>query len=177
MLFSPYRVLPPNLDFLYLSFCDISYRDFRFLAQCPQVCQLKMLNLSNNAMNWDDFVPFQTLLLNLSGTLKHLEISHCLINDSAISVIIPAPICGTHLYILVFASNPITMPMLVNIMRRLTPLMKLKYGIYPIPMHCYERWHSQGLLDRRRLAIVQVQLKAMLKIAGRRDMKWITYSE
>ena len=171
LLFSPYRVLPPNLDFLYLSFCD---RDFRFLAQCPQVSHLKMLNLSNNAMNWDDFVPFQTLLLNLSGTLKHLEINHCLINDSLISILIPALICGTHLYILVFASNRITMPMFVNIMRSLTPLMKLKYVIYPIPVHCYERWHFQGRLERRRLFIVQLQLKTMLNIAGRCDMKWVT---
>ncbi|XP_075812995.1 melanoma antigen preferentially expressed in tumors-like [Microtus pennsylvanicus] len=169
------RVLPPNLDFLYLSFCDISYRDFRFLAQCPQVFHLKMLNLSNNAMNWDDFVPFQTLLLNLSGTLKHLEISHCLINDSAISVLIPALVRCTRLRVLGFAANPITMPMLVHIMHRLTRLMRLKYVIYPIPIHCYERWHFQGRLDRRSLSIVQLQLKAMLQIAGRNDMKWITY--
>ncbi|KAM7338594.1 hypothetical protein ACRRTK_002078 [Alexandromys fortis] len=170
------RVLPHNLDFLYLSFCDISYRDIRFLAQCPQVSHLKMLNLSNNAMYWDDFVPFQTLLLNLSGTLKHLEISHCLINDSAISVLIPALVRCTHLRILGFAANPITMPMLVNIMHSLTPLMKLKYVIYPIPMHCYERWHFQGRLDQRKFALVQLQLKAMLQVAGRNDMKWITYS-
>ncbi|KAM7338587.1 hypothetical protein ACRRTK_002071 [Alexandromys fortis] len=171
------RVLPPNLDFLYLSFCDISYRDIRFLAQGPQVSHLKMLNLSNNAMNWDDFEPFQTLLLHLSGTLKHLEISHCLINDSAISVLIPALVRCTHLRILGFAANPITMPMLVNIMHSLTPLMKLKYVIYPIPMHCYERWHFQGQLDQRKFALVQLQLKAMLQVAGRRDMKWITYPE
>ncbi|XP_075812991.1 melanoma antigen preferentially expressed in tumors-like [Microtus pennsylvanicus] len=169
------RVLPLNLDVLYLSFCDISYRDFRFLAQCPQVSHVKMLNLSNNPMNWDDFVPFQTLLLNLSGTLKHLEISHCLINDSAISVLIPALVRCTRLRVLGFAANPITMPMLVHIMHSLTPLMRLKYVIYPIPIHCYERWHFQGRLDRWRLAIVQLQLKAMLQIAGRNDMKWITY--
>ncbi|XP_038171870.1 melanoma antigen preferentially expressed in tumors-like [Arvicola amphibius] len=171
------RVLPRSLDFLYLSFCEISYRDIRFLARCPQVSHLKMLNLSNNAMYWDDFVPFQTLLLNLSGTLKHLEISHCLINDSAISVLIPALIRCTQLRILSFAANPITMPMLMHIMHSLTPLMKLKYVIYPIPIHCYERWHFQGRLHRRRLAIVQLHLKAILRTAGRHDMKWITYTD
>ncbi|XP_038171747.1 melanoma antigen preferentially expressed in tumors-like [Arvicola amphibius] len=170
------RVLPPSLDFLYLPSCEISYRDFRFLAQCPQASHLKILNLRNNAMYWDDFEPFQTLLLNLSGTLKHLEISHCLINDSAISVLIPALIRCTQLRILSFAVNPITMPMLVHIMHRLTPLMKLKYVIYPIPIHCYERWHFQSSLDRRRLAIVQLHLKSMLQVAGRHDMNWITYS-
>ena len=136
-----------------------------------------MLNLSNNAMYWDDFEPFQTFLLNLSGTLRHLEINHCLINDSAIAVLIPALMHCTELRILDFASNPITMTMLVNIMHSLTPLMKLKYVIYPIPLHCYERWHFQGRLDQQRLAVVQLQLKAMLQVAGRHDMKWITYSE
>ena len=136
-----------------------------------------MLNLSNNAMHWDDFEPFQTLLLNLSGTLKHLEINHCLINDSAIAVLIPALMRCTQLHILAFASNPITMPMLVNIMHSLTPLMKLKYVIYPIPLHCYEQWHVHGSLDRQKVADVQAQLKAMLQAAKRSDMNWITYSQ
>lgn len=135
-----------------------------------------MLNLSYTAMYWDDFEPFQTLLLNLSGTLKHLEINDCLINDSAISVLSPALIRCTHLRVLAFASNPITMPVLVNILHSLTPLMKLKLVIYPIPMHCYAGRHFQGRLDLGRFAIVHLQLKAMLQIAGRHDMKWITYS-
>ncbi|XP_076417991.1 melanoma antigen preferentially expressed in tumors-like [Peromyscus maniculatus bairdii] len=171
------RVLPPGLNFLYLTFCDLSHRDFRFLAQSPQVSLLKLLNLSNNPMYWDDFEPFQTLLVNLSGTLRHLEMNHCLINDIAISVLIPALIRCTQLRVLCFASNPITMPMLVTIMNNLTPLKNLKYVIYPIPVHCYELWPFQGSLDRRKLAIVQLHLKVMLALAERPDMNWITYLE
>ncbi|CAH6781411.1 melanoma antigen preferentially expressed in tumors [Phodopus roborovskii] len=171
------RVLPPILDFLYLPFCDLSYRDFKFLAQCPQASRLKLLNLSNNAMYWDDFEPFKTLLVNLSGTLQHLEINHCLISDSAMLSLIPALIRCTHLRVLGFASNPITMSVLANVMNSLASLKKLKIVIYPIPVHCYERWHFQGSLDRRKLAIVQLQLKAMLQIAERDDMHWITYTE
>ncbi|XP_036032135.1 leucine-rich repeat-containing protein 14-like [Onychomys torridus] len=171
------RVLPPGLHFLYLSFCDLSYRDFRFMAQSSQVSRLKLLNLSNNSMYWDDFEPFQTLLGNLSGTLRHLEINHCLINDTAISVLIPALIRCTHLRVLCFASNPITMPMLVTIMNNLTPLKKLKYVIYPVPVHCYEVWPIQGSIDQRKLALVQLQLKVMLEFAERADMTWITYLE
>ncbi|OBS69629.1 hypothetical protein A6R68_01831 [Neotoma lepida] len=177
LLFSPYRVLPLGLDFLYLTFCDLSFSDFRFLAQSPQASRLKLLNLSNNPMYWDDFEPFQTLLMNISGTLKRLEINNCLITDSAISVLIPALIRCTHLHVLGFASNPITMPMLVNIVHNLTPLKTLKYVIYPIPVHCYDPWPFQGSLDRRKLAIVQLQLKAMLQLAERDDMTWITSSD
>ncbi|XP_036029804.1 melanoma antigen preferentially expressed in tumors-like [Onychomys torridus] len=171
------RVLPPGLHFLYLSFCDLSYRDFRFMAQSSQVSRLKLLNLSNNPMYWDDFEPFQTLLVNLSGTLRHLEINHCLINDTAISVLIPALIRCTHLRVLCFAFNPITMPMLVTMVNNLTPLKKLKYVIYPIPVHCYAVWPFQGSIDRRKLALVQLQLKVMLELAERADMTWITYLE
>ncbi|XP_052602057.1 melanoma antigen preferentially expressed in tumors-like [Peromyscus californicus insignis] len=171
------RVLPPGLHFLYLTFCDLSYRDFRFLAQSPHFSRLKLLNLSNNPVYWDDFEPFQTLLVNLSSTLRHLEINHCLINDTAISVLIPALIRCTQLRVLCFASNPITMPMLVTIMNNLTPLKNLKYVIYPIPVHCYELWPFQGSVDRRKLAIVQLQLKVMLELAERADMNWITYLE
>ncbi|CAO2622986.1 Melanoma antigen preferentially expressed in tumors [Lemmus lemmus] len=171
------RVLPPSLEFLCLLSCDLTYRDISFLSQCPQVSHLKMLNLSYNPMYWDDFEPFQTLLLNLSGTLEHLEISHCLINDSSISVFIPALIRCTHLRVLSFASNPITMPTLVNIMHSLTPLMNLKHVIYPVPIHCYDHWHFQGTLDRQKLAIVQLQLRTMLQLAERYDMKWTTDSE
>ncbi|XP_050997324.1 melanoma antigen preferentially expressed in tumors-like [Acomys russatus] len=171
------RVLPPCLEFLYLPFCDLSYRDFRFLSLSPQVTRLKLLNLSNNAMYWDNVEPIHTLLVNLSGTLQHLEINHCLLNDSAISVLITALTKCIHLRVLAFASNPVTMPMLVNVMNNLTPLMELKYVIYPIPIHCFEQWHFQGSLDRQKFAIVQLQLKAMLELAQRGDMNWITYTE
>ncbi|XP_028608324.1 melanoma antigen preferentially expressed in tumors-like [Grammomys surdaster] len=171
------RILPPGLDFLYLPFCVLSYRDFKFMSQSPQVTHLKLLNLSNNPMYWDDFEPLHTILANLSGTLQHLEINHCLISDSAISALIPALTRCTRLRVLGFASNPITMPVLVNVVHHLTPMKELKYVIYPIPVHCYERWHFQGSLDRQKLAIVQLQLKAMLELAHREDMNWLTYCE
>ncbi|XP_055475151.1 melanoma antigen preferentially expressed in tumors-like [Psammomys obesus] len=171
------RFIPPGLDFFYLPFCNLSSRDYQFLSQSPQATHLKLLNLSNNTMYWNDLEPIYTLLVNLSGTLQILELNNCLITDDAISVLIPALIRCTHLRVLGFASNPITMPILVNIMNNLTPLMELKYVIYPIPVHCFEEWHFQHSLDRRKLAIVQPELKRMLELAQHNDMTWITYTE
>lgn len=176
-MFSPYRVLPRNLNYLDLPFCELSYRDFRFLSQCPQVAHLKRLNLSNNPISWEDCEPLQTLMENVSGTLQYLEINHCLITDSTIFSLIQALSHCSHLRVLSFASNPITMSMLIRILQNLLPLMELKYVIYPIPVHCYERWYFQGILDRQKLAGVQAQLKAMLQAAQRSDMNWITFSE
>ncbi|CAH6781410.1 Prame [Phodopus roborovskii] len=171
------RALPPNLDFLYLPFCEISYRDLKFLSQSPQATHLKLLNLSNNPMYWDDCGPFQILLQKLSDTLQHLAINHCHLTDAVLSAILPALTKCSHLRVISFVSNPITMPMLMRIVHYLTPLMELKYVIYPIPVHCYEQWHFQGSLDRQKLADVQAQLKMMLQAAKRSDMNWITYSQ
>ncbi|XP_055475150.1 melanoma antigen preferentially expressed in tumors-like [Psammomys obesus] len=167
------RFIPPGLDFLYLPFCNLSSRDYQFLSQSPQATHLKLLNLSNNTMYWNDFKAICTLLVNLSGMLLYLELNNCLISDSAI----PALIRCTHLCVLGFASNPITMPILMNIMNNLKPLMELKYVICPMPVHCFDKWHFQGSLDKRKLAIVQLQLKRMLELAQRNDMNWITYNE
>lgn len=176
-MFSPCRVLPASLDFLYLPFCGLSYSDFKFLSECPQANHLKLLNISNNPMYWEDCEPFYHLLQNISGTLQHLAINHCLLTDSTISVLIPALTRCSYLRVFSFSSNPITMPMLMRILELLAPLMALKYVIYPIPVHCYGRWHFQGSLDRQKLMEVQTQLKLMLQEVERSDMNWITYSD
>lgn len=106
-----------------------------------------------------------------------LEINHCLITDSTITSLIPALSHCSHLRVLSFASNPITMSMLVRILQNLIPLMELKYVVYPIPVHCYERWYFWGSLDRQKLADVHAQLKMMLQAAQRTDMTLITFSE
>ncbi|XP_041498190.1 melanoma antigen preferentially expressed in tumors-like [Microtus oregoni] len=169
------RDLPTNLEFLHLTFCELSYNDFKFLAECPQANHLKLLNISYNPMYWEDCEPFYNLLQCVSGTLQHLEFNHCLLTDSVFSGLIPALSRCSQLRVLNFFSNPVSMSMLMRILEHLTPLMELKHVIYPIPVHCYGRWQIQDSLDREKLANVQAQLKQMLQEAGRNDMTWITY--
>ncbi|CAO2622759.1 Melanoma antigen preferentially expressed in tumors [Lemmus lemmus] len=169
------RVLPTSLDFLHLTFCELSYNDFKFLAECPQTNHLKLLNISHNAMYWENCEPFYNLLNRISGTLQHLAINQCVLTDSIVSGVIPALSRCSQLQELNFNSNPVSMPMLVRLLEHLTPLMELKYVIYPIPVHCYGRWQIQDSLDPQKLANVQAQLKRMLQEAGRSDMIWFTY--
>ncbi|XP_055464279.1 melanoma antigen preferentially expressed in tumors-like [Psammomys obesus] len=77
------KFVPPGLDFLCLPFCNLSSRDYQFLSQSPQATHLKLLNLSNNTMYWNDLEPICTLLVNLSGMLLYLELNNCFISDSA----------------------------------------------------------------------------------------------
>lgn len=129
MLFSsPNSVLPSRLDFLSLNSCQLSYNDFKFLAQCPQVDRLKGLNLSKNRMI-SECAPLQHLLQKVSGTLKHLAIDYCLLTDATLSVLaLPLSQCSK-LRVFKFGCNPITMPMLMKIVELLTLLMQLKYVI------------------------------------------------
>ncbi|XP_050997799.1 melanoma antigen preferentially expressed in tumors-like [Acomys russatus] len=170
------RVLPADLDFLQLLFCELSYSDLKFLSQCPQVNYLKLLDVSNNSIFWEDCEPFYCLLENLSGTLQHLAIDHCLLTDATLSILAPALSRCSQLRLFSFSSNPITMPMLRRILEYLTPMTQLKYVIYPIPMHCYGRWHDRVCLDQQKLVDVNAQLKIMLQEAERDDMCWITYT-
>ncbi|CAO2622757.1 Melanoma antigen preferentially expressed in tumors [Lemmus lemmus] len=169
------RVLPTSLDVLHLTFCELTYNDFKFLAECPQANHLKLLNVSYNAMHWEDCEPFYNLLHCISGTLQHLEFNHCLLTNSVFSGLIPVLSRCSQLRVLNFFSNPVSMSMLMRLLEHLTPLMELKHVIYPIPVHCYGRWEIQDSLDNQKLANVQAQLKQMLQEAGRSDMTWITY--
>ncbi|XP_057573579.1 melanoma antigen preferentially expressed in tumors-like [Hippopotamus amphibius kiboko] len=169
-------------DFGLASFCLTDQlhevlRDVTVLSQSSQATHLRVLNLSNNRLFSGVYEPFQSLLEKVSGTLQHLEINNCMLTDSALSAILPALSRCTHLRVLSFAFNPITMPMLKSVLQHLTSLMELKHVIYPVPVHCYEEWNIQDSLDRQKLAEVQAQLQAMLHGAQRDNMNWVTCSE
>lgn len=146
-LFSLYRVLPSHLCTLYVSFCGLYTRDITVLSQSSQVTHLRLLSLTNNQISWEVSEPFQALLEMVSGALQHLEIDNCPITDTAFSVVIPTLNHCSYLCVSSFVFNPITMPMLTSLLQHLTALMELKHVIYPVPVHCYEQWHSHGSLD------------------------------
>ncbi|XP_069396440.1 melanoma antigen preferentially expressed in tumors-like [Delphinus delphis] len=171
------RVVPPQLDSLYLPHCHLSHRDVTVLSQSSQATHLRVLSLSNNHIFSEVYEPFQTLLEKVSSTLQHLVINNCMITDSTLSAILPALSHCTQLHVLSFAFNPITMPVLKSLLQHLTSLMKLKHVIYPVPVHCYEEWIFHDRLDRQKLAEVQAQLEAMLHGAQRNDMKWVAYEK
>ncbi|XP_055981652.1 melanoma antigen preferentially expressed in tumors-like [Sorex fumeus] len=169
------RVLQPQLDSLSLTFCDLSNRDIIALSQSTQAIHLKLLKLSNNQLVWEFHEPLLNLLENVSSTLQYLEINNCQITDSVLSSILPALSHCSHLRIFSFACNPITVPVLMNLVQHLTPLMELRYVIYPVPVDCYEQWDLNGSLDQEKLAAVKAQLNLMLQMAQREDMKWTTF--
>nr|XP_004669666.1 melanoma antigen preferentially expressed in tumors-like [Jaculus jaculus] len=170
------RALPPDLKCLYLPFCELSHTDFTFLPECPQANHLRMLNLSHISLYWEDCENIRILLEKLSGTLQCLELNHCLLTDSTMSLLLPSLSHCSQLKEFIFICNPISMFMLKRIIQQLTPLTKLKYVIYPIPSHCYDGWYFYGHLNLQKLADVKAQVNSMVKAAHREDMDWITHS-
>ncbi|XP_062940807.1 melanoma antigen preferentially expressed in tumors-like [Cynocephalus volans] len=171
------RYLPPQLDALYLSFCGLSNRGITVLSQSPAATHLRLLSLSNNEISWELSESFQTLLVSVSGTLQYLEIDDCLMTDSTLTAVIPALSRCSHHRVFSFASNPITMRVLTSLLQHLTNLTELKRVIYPVPVHCYEQLHNPRSLNRQKLSEVQAQLKAMLQVVKRNDMRWTSSPE
>lgn len=163
------------MELLGLPSCTLSHYDFRVLSQCSQTNHLKRLNIRSNCICPEDCEPFRHLLEKVSSTLMYLEVDHCMLTDSTISIILPALTHCSHLNAFSFSFNPITMPMLMRILQCLTPLKELEYVIYPVPVHCYRMWHFQDSIDVQKLAAVQAKLNEMLELAQRKDMKWITH--
>lgn len=155
---------------LNLSLCHLSSRDITDLYRSPQVTHLKRLNLSNNNIFQESSEPFLTLLERVSHTLQHLEINNCRITDSVLSDILPVLSHCSHLRVFTFSSNPISMPALRSFLQHLIVGVKLRYVIYPIPLHCYEQGNFQAILNEEKLAEVKAQLKLVLQVAKREDM-------
>ncbi|XP_054977931.1 melanoma antigen preferentially expressed in tumors-like isoform X2 [Sorex araneus] len=165
-------VLRPQLDILSLTVCDLSNKDLSILSQSTQSSHLKLLNLSNNQIFWEGSEPFQTLLERVSGTIQYLEINNCQITDSSLTAILPALSSCSHLRVFSFACNSITMSALVSVVRHLTGLKELRYVIYPVPLDCYEQGDVNGNLDQEKVASLHNQLKLLLELAHREDMRW-----
>ncbi|XP_048191298.1 melanoma antigen preferentially expressed in tumors-like [Perognathus longimembris pacificus] len=159
------RVLSPKLDSLNLNFCELTNKDLISMSQKLQDRNIKLLNISHNQMSWENFQPLRMLLENISGTLQHLEMNNCLITDIILSGIIPALRVCTNLRVITLACNPITMAVLRNLLHNLTLLVKLKFVIYPIPMHCYDHWHFRDSLDEEKLAEVKLEIRTRLRAA------------
>ncbi|XP_054977107.1 melanoma antigen preferentially expressed in tumors-like [Sorex araneus] len=169
------RVLKPQLNMLILTFCGLSNRDIIALSQSTQATSVKLLKLSNNQLIWGFHEPLINLLERVSGTLQYLEINNCQITDSSLFAILPALCQCSHLRIFSFACNSITVPLLMTLVQNITTLTELKYVSYPVPLDCYEQRDFNGNLDEEKLAEVQAQLKLMLQVAQREDMKWFAF--
>ncbi|XP_070623765.1 PRAME family member 27-like [Bos indicus] len=82
--------LKTTLDNLSITNCQLTESDLTHLSRCPNICQLKSLEL--NGVTLMDFNPelLQVLLEKVAATLQELYLDQCGIQDSQFEAILPS---------------------------------------------------------------------------------------
>lgn len=166
------RCLKTPLETLSITNCLLSELDLTRLSQCPNISQLKHLDLSGVTLSCISPESLQVLIERTSATLQDLDLDECGIMDSHFTAILPALGRCSQLTILSFSGNPISMAVLENLLRHTIGLSKLSHVLYPAPLESYEV--DYGTLHLGRLAYLHARLKQMLQELGRPNMDWFS---
>ncbi|XP_012867468.1 PREDICTED: melanoma antigen preferentially expressed in tumors-like [Dipodomys ordii] len=161
------RYLRCHLKILSVTNCLLLESDLIHLSQCPQISELKKLNLTRVNMTSIRAESLQALLERASATLQHLSLSECGITDPQLTAILPVLSHCSQLMTFDFCGNPISMAMLKSLHQN-PRLSKLCHMIYPAPLESYE--DVPGTLQLGRLAQLHNTLKWMLHELGRPNM-------
>ena len=153
--------------------CQLTESDLTHLSQCPEICQLKGLNLSGVTLT--NFCPklMQGLLEKVADTVEELNLNLCGIMDSLLTDLLPALSCCSQLRVLSMCGNLISMAVLASLLRHTHGLSALRLEFYPAPRESYS---SLGILHQERLAQLKAELWEILTDLGRPRKIWISPS-
>uniref|UniRef100_A0A8C6CTQ7 PRAME family member 9/15 n=1 Tax=Moschus moschiferus TaxID=68415 RepID=A0A8C6CTQ7_MOSMO len=167
------RCLTTTLDNLSITNCQLTESDLTHLSQCPNICQLKCLEL--NGVTLMDFNPelLQVLLKKVAATLQELYLDQCGIQDSQFEAILPSLSCCSQLRSLSLCGNILSMAIMEKMLQQTSGLSCLSQEWYPAPQESYS---SQGILLEGRLPQLQAELLEILRDLGQPRTIWLTFS-
>lgn len=153
--------------------CRLTENDITYLSQSIHAARLKELVLCSNNLSETVPGPLEVLLVEVSGTLQHLNLRSCRLKEAQLRALLPALCCCFCLRSLVFFDNVISTSGIMNVLQHLARLKELKRVQYPIPAECVVyldeyRWEN---LNRVELARVHTKLQEMLQALQRADME------
>uniref|UniRef100_A0A8C6FXD1 Uncharacterized protein n=1 Tax=Moschus moschiferus TaxID=68415 RepID=A0A8C6FXD1_MOSMO len=154
------RCLTNPLDTLGITHCLLTNSDLTHLSQCPNISQLKGLNLRGVTLTYSSPELLPGLLEKVAATLQELYLDQCGIMDSQLETILPAL---SHCFQLNFFS----------MLRHTSSLPSLCQELYTVPQ---ESFSSLGILQLGRLAQCRAELLEILKDLGRPRTIWISSS-
>ncbi|KAM4872886.1 PRAME family member 8-like [Thomomys bottae] len=128
--------LKTSLESLLIMECPLSDPDFQYLPVCPNIEQLKHLELNDVTLSCPN--ALQNLLDKVSSTLEILYLEYCRMLDSMISVILPALSKCTQLTKFSFFGNHFSMPVLKKLIQHTAQMSQLKEELYPVPLESYD---------------------------------------
>ncbi|XP_055461009.1 PRAME family member 12-like [Psammomys obesus] len=131
------RCLMTPLESLSITLCHLSLSDFKFLSQCPRLCQLKHLHLSRVELSTSHPKGLRRLLENVADTLQTLELKRCSLEDSHLSVLLPALSQCSQLTRVNFCDNDFSSAALKDLLQCMANLNQLAVELYPAPLECY----------------------------------------
>uniref|UniRef100_A0A8C6FX17 Melanoma antigen preferentially expressed in tumors-like n=1 Tax=Moschus moschiferus TaxID=68415 RepID=A0A8C6FX17_MOSMO len=162
------RCLTNPLDTLGITHCLLTNSDLTHLSQCPNISQLKGLNLRGVTLTYSSPELLPGLLEKVAATLQELYLDQCGIMDSQLETILPAL---SHCFQLNFFS--VRGNFLSMMLRHTSSLPSLCQELYTVPQ---ESFSSLGILQLGRLAQCRAELLEILKDLGRPRTIWISSS-
>uniref|UniRef100_A0A4W2E6Q0 Uncharacterized protein n=1 Tax=Bos indicus x Bos taurus TaxID=30522 RepID=A0A4W2E6Q0_BOBOX len=131
------RCLMTPLDHLAITNCRLTESDLTHLSQCPNIHQLKGLDLSGVTMT--DFSPkiLCILLEQVAATLQELNLEQCGITESRLESILPVLSCCSQLRTFSLCGNVLSMAIMEKLLSHTTGLFYLSDEFYPAPQESY----------------------------------------
>ncbi|XP_059935867.1 PRAME family member 4-like [Mesoplodon densirostris] len=165
--------LKTPLDNLSITNCQLTESDVTHLSQCPNISQLKGLDLSGVTLT--NFSPelLQVLLEKVAATLQELDLDLCGIMDSQLEAILPALSHCSQLRTFSMCGNLLSMAIMEKLLRHTHGLPSLILELYPAPRESY---NPQGDFHPERLVQLQAGLLKILRDLGRPRIIWISSS-
>ncbi|XP_061040077.1 PRAME family member 27-like [Eubalaena glacialis] len=167
------RCLTTPLDNLAITHCLLSDSDLSHLSQCPNISQLKGLDLSGVTLTYSSPELLPVLLEKVAATLQELYLEQCGIRDSHLETILQSLSRCSQLMFFSLRGNFLSMAIMEKLLRHTSGLPSLSQELYPVPQESYS---SQGILQPGRLAQCRAELFEILRVLGRPRIIWISSS-
>ncbi|XP_057411868.1 PRAME family member 15-like isoform X1 [Balaenoptera acutorostrata] len=167
------RCLKTPLDNLSITNCWLTDSDLIHLSQCPNIRQLKGLDLSGVMLT--DFSPvlLQVLLEQVAASLQELNLEQCGISDFQLESILPVLSHCSQLRTFSLCGNLLSMTIMEKLLCRTTGMPHLSDEFYPAPQESYS---PHGALHLGRLAQLWDELIEIMRNLGCPRAIWLSSS-
>ena len=165
------RCLMTPLENLAITHSLLTDSDLTHLSQCPNISQLKGLDLTGDLLTYSNAERLSVLLEKVAGTLEKLDLNMCGIRDFHLEAILPALSHCFQLKYFSMCGNLLSMAIMEKMLRHTSALPSLNKQLYPVPQ---ESLLSRGIRRPQRLAQCRAELFEILKDLGRPRTIWIS---
>ncbi|XP_036112733.1 PRAME family member 12-like [Molossus molossus] len=167
------RCLQTPLETLSITGCLFSESDLIYLSQCPNLSQLKDLDLSGVNFTGLSLEPLRALLEKVAATLQDLDLIFCGLEDSHVEAILPVLSRCHQLRVLSISGNLLSIATVEKLLHHTAGLHNLSLELYPAPLETYS---SEGALELGTFARIRAELMAFLKKLGKPRTIWLSTS-